>query len=279
MSTTSDLNAGVSPTHSGWAPLPHPTFLWIWLAMLVSNIGGWVQDTTSAWVMATLTPSPLMVSLVSAADQLPVLLLVLIAGALGDILDRRRFILFAQVWMFGFSAVLAALTYFGALSPYVLLLLTFAIGVGTALAMPALPASLPELVSMEELPAAIALASISVNLARSVGPAIGGAMIARWGAAIAFAFNAASYIGVIVVFALWRRAPAISALPAERIVGALRAGIQFTRGSPEFRGILLRAASFFLFANANWPLLPVVAKTELRGGPGTYGLLLGAVGV
>src|ERR1700752_365615 len=100
MSTTSsDLNADVSSARSVWAPLRHPTFLWIWLAMLVSNIGGWVQDTTSAWVMATLTPSPLMVSLVSAADQLPVLLLVLIAGALADILDRRRFILFAQVWM------------------------------------------------------------------------------------------------------------------------------------------------------------------------------------
>ena len=277
--TTGSTESKKETALSAWAPLRRPTFLWIWLAMLVSNLGGWVQDTTSAWVMTTLTPSPLLVSLVEAADQLPVLMLVLVAGALADTLDRRRFILFAQVWMLLASLALALLTYNGSLNPDKLLLLTFLLGVGEALAMPALAATTPELVPVDELPAAVALGAISINVARSIGPAIGGAIVARWGAAAAYAINAASFIGVIVVFALWRRNAMPSMLPAERFLGAVRGGISFTRGSPEFRGVLIRAAAFFLFANANWPLLPVIAKTELGGGPGTYGLLLGAVGV
>jgi MFS family permease len=247
--------------------------------MLFSNIGGWVHDTTSSWVMATLTPSPLLVSLVSAIDDLSVLFLVLIAGALADIVDRRKFIIFAQTWMLITASVLAWLSYQGMLDPTRLLLLTLAMGVGSALAMPALSASLPELVPMDELPAAIALSSISINVARAVGPALGGAMISRWGPAFAYLLNALSFLSVIVVFALWRRAPPPSTLPAERFMGAMRAGIRYTRSSPEFRGILLRALSFFLFANASWSLLPLIAKVELGGGPRTYGVLLGAVGV
>jgi MFS family permease len=254
-------------------------FRWIWLAMLFSNIGGWVHDTTSGWMMATLTPSPLLVSLVSAVDELPVLMLVLVAGALADIIDRRKFILFAQAWMLIVAAILAVLSYRGTLNPTSLLLLTFAMGVGSALAMPALAASTPELVTMEELPAAIALSSIGMNVARAIGPALGGTLVARFGPAAAYLFNALSFVGIIVVFALWRRAPTRSALPAERFMGAMRAGLRYTRGSPEFQGILLRALSFFLFANASWSLLPLIAKVELHGGPGTYGVLLGSVGV
>ena len=264
---------------SAWAPLRRPIFLWIWLAMLVSNIGGWIQDTTSAWVMTTLTPSPLLVSLVSAVDQLPVLVLVMIAGALADIVDRRKFIVFAQVWMLIAAALLALLTYRGTLDPTSLLLLTFVIGVGSALAMPALSATTPELVPMEELPAAIALTSIGMNVARAIGPALGGAIIARAGPAVAYLLNALSFIGVIAVFLVWRRTAAQSTLPAERFMGAMRAGLRYTRDSPEFQGVLLRALSFFLFATASWSLLPLIAKVELGGGPGTYGILLGAVGV
>jgi MFS family permease len=279
MNADASSTGGHSQPVSAWAPLRRPIFLWIWLAMLVSNIGGWIQDTTSGWVMTTLTPSPLVVSLVSAVDQLPVLVLVMVAGALADIVDRRKFIIFAQVWMLIAAALLALLTYRGTLDPTSLLLLTFVIGVGSALAMPALSATTPELVPMEELPAAIALTSIGMNVARAIGPALGGAIIARAGPAAAYLLNALSFIGVILVFLLWRRIPAPSALPAERFMGAMRAGFRYTRGSPEFRGVLLRALSFFLFATASWSLLPLIAKVELGGGPGTYGILLGAVGV
>jgi MFS family permease len=278
------MNASASPTGeqsqpvSAWAPLRSPMFRWVWLATLFSNIGGWVHDTTSGWVMATLTPSPLLVSLVSAVDELSVLMLVLIAGALADIVDRRKFIVFAQTWMLITAAVLALLSYRGTLNPTSLLLLTLAMGVGSAFAMPALSASVPELVPMEELPAAIALSSIAMNVARAIGPALGGAIISRWGPAFAYLFNALSFVSVILVFALWRRTPTPSALPAERFMGAMRAGLRYTRGSPEFQSVLLRALSFFLFANTSWALLPLIAKVQLHGGPGTYGILLGAVG-
>jgi MFS family permease len=229
--------------------------------------------------MATLTPSPLLVSLVSSVDQLAVLLLVLIAGALADTLDRRKFILFAQTWMLIVASLLALLSYLGVLDTANLLALTLVMGVGSALAMPAMSALAPELVPMEELPAAIALSAIAMNVARAIGPALGGVIVARWGAGWAYLLNAISFVGVIAVFVIWRRTPVPSTLPVERFASAMRAGLRYTGGSPEFRAVLLRALSFFLFANANWSLLPLIAKVELDGGPGLYGILLGAVGV
>ena len=213
------LHGKYSPTEmeslssSPWSPLRQPVFRWLWIATVVSNIGTWMQSTATAWLMTSLAPSALMVSLVQTATSLPIFLLALPAGALADVLDRRRLILFTQTWMLCAAAALGFLALAGRTTPWALLLLTLLLGLGAALNAPAWQAIVPELVPPTDIPAAVAINSAGFNVARSVGPALGGMVVGLLGAGAAFLINAASFVGVVMVVFWWRRAPRESSLP------------------------------------------------------------------
>jgi MFS family permease len=262
-----------------WSPLRLPMFRMLWIATLASNIGTWMHDVGAGWLMTSLSPSPVMVALVQTAISLPIFLLALPAGALADIVDRRRYLIVVQCWMGSTAALLAFLTLSGLTTPWTLVLLTFAMGVGTAMMMPAWAAVTPEIVPRAQLQPAIALNSLGINVARAIGPALAGVIISTWGTGVVFALNAVSYVGVILVLARWRRTARTSALPVERFFSALGAGLRFARYSPELRSAVIRGLSFFTFASASWALLPLVARGMSRGGPQSFGVLVGALGL
>jgi len=262
-----------------WAPFSQPTFRALWLAILVGNIGTWMHDVAAAWVMAERTGSALWVAAVQSATTLPVVLLALLAGTLADTVDRRKYLIAAQLWMFGIATLLALLAQADQLEPWSLLALTFALGAGAAMAMPAQAAATSELVPREMLAPAVALNSVSMNIARSVGPALGGLVVAQFGASWAFAINALSFLGVVVVLWRWKRAPSPSLLPPERFGSALRAGLRYASHANVFQSVLVKSASFFVFASALPALLPIVVRKDLAAGSGTYGALLGCIGV
>jgi MFS family permease len=270
---------------SGWAPLRRPLFRNRWFASLVSNLGSWMQDTAGTWLMTALTTSPLLIALMQTAASLPVLFLGLPAGATADMFDRRRLLIFWQAWMLATVALLSVLTMFGVISPAVLLVLTFLLNIGSAMNNPAWQAIVPELVPRSELPDAIALNSTAFNLARAVGPALGGLAVAAFaspqtGAAVVFILNSASFLAVIFVLYYWKRTPLFkSALPAERIFGSMRSGVRYVRHSPPLRAILLRAFLFTGFASGVWALLAVVAQQDLHTGAMAYGVLNGCLGM
>lgn len=264
---------------SSWSPLGRPVFRALWIATVVSNIGTWMQNTASAWLMTSLAPSPLMVSLVQTATTLPLFLLALPAGSLADVLDRRRLLLFTQTWMIAAAAALGWLTLAEHITPWILLSLTLMLGIGAALNAPAWQAIVPELVSRHEVPAAVALNSAGFNVARSVGPALGGLVLGLFGAGAAFLVNAFSFFGVLVVLFFWRQKPRESKLPTEPVVSAIRTGLRYVRHAPALRAVLIRTASFITSASAVMALLPLVAKDILGLGSTGYGLLLGFFGL
>lgn len=270
--------AAPSPVASSWAPLRHAMFRWLWIASLASNVGTWMQSVAAVWLMTSLTPSPVMAALVQTAASLPLVFLALPAGALADMVDRRKLLLASQTWMLAAAATLGVLTVRGSEDPWLLLGLTFALGIGSALTAPAWLAITLELVPRAELPAAVALSSASINLARAVGPAIGGLLVSFAGAGAAFLLNAASYVGVLWVLFLWRREPPVTTLPREHVFGAIRAGLRFFRHSPALQRILLRVGLFVFFTSALWALLPVLARQRMDVGAAGYGVLLGCVG-
>jgi MFS family permease len=248
-----DAVPGPSASRAGpWAPLRRPLFRALWIAGLGSNVGTWMQNVGAAWLMTSLAPTPLWVSLVQAASSLPFFLLAIPAGALADVVDRRRLLLAALIWMAAATAVLAALALAGAIGPAGLLALTFAIGVGSTFLAPALLAIVPELVSRAEIPAAVSLNGVSMNLARAAGPALGGLVVAAAGAGATFVANAASFLGMIAVLGRWRRPPREGRLPPEDLVGAMRAGLRYVRHSPPMAVVLGRVASFVVPASAVW---------------------------
>lgn len=264
---------------SAWAPFRIPVFRALWIATLASNIGTWMHDIGAGWLMTSLSPSPVMVAMVQAATTLPVFLLALPAGALADIIDRRRYLIATQVYMAVVAASLAVVAITGMMTPWLLVALTFAMGLGTALMMPAWASVVPELVPRAVLPSAIALNSMGINVARAIGPAIAGLIVSMAGSGAVFALNALSFVGVIIVLAWWKRAPQFSQLPAERVMGAMRAGLRFARHSPELQAGVVRGLGFFLFASASWALLPLVARQIPGGGPQAFGVLVASVGV
>ena len=269
---------------SAWGTLRHPVFRNCWASAVVSNVGSWMQDTAGTWLMTSLTTSPLLIALMQTAAGLPVLLLGYPAGATADIVDRRRLLIFWQVWMLATVAVLSVLTFAGIISPWTLLALTFLLNIGAAMNNPAWQAIVPELVPRSELPSAIAVNSAGYNLARAVGPAIGGLMVAAFatvmlGAGAVFLVNSLSFVAVIVVLYYWRSTPAYkSALPAERLSGALWSGLRYLRYTPDLRATFVRTFTFAGFASAVWALLAVVAKQDLRQGAMAYGILNGCLG-
>jgi MFS family permease len=264
---------------SPWAPLYEPAFRNLWLAVLLSNIGTWIDSVATAWLVVELSGSAAMLGLAQAAQTAPMVLLALLAGALADVVDRRRYLLLTQLWMLLVASTLALFAHQGWLTPWLLVGLSFALGIGNALAMPAQNATTPELVPRPLLGSAVALQSLSMNVARALGPALGGLVLAQFGAAWAYGLNALSYVGLLFVLWRWRRAPTADSLPPERLGGALAAGLRYVRGAPLFRAVLWRAALFFLFASALPALLPLVARDQAHGGPYAYGLLLASIGI
>ncbi|MET8450168.1 MFS transporter [Streptomyces sp. NPDC005209] len=281
MSATSPSGSPERPASPGsaWAPLASPVFRALWIAQFVSNVGTWMQTVGAQWLL--LGHGATLVTLVQTASSLPVVLLALPSGVLADRFDRRGLLIVAQLTMAGVAAVLAALAFAGALSPVVLLVLTFLLGCGTALMGPAWQAIQPELVDRAQLGEASALGAVNMNLARAIGPAIGGVLVAAAGAGWTFAFNAVSYVGIVVVLLLWRRPP-VAPVPAaerERFLTALLAARRYVWNAPGIRRVLLRTALFIPGAAAVWSLLPLVAGDALGLGSGGYGLLLAAVGL
>jgi MFS family permease len=263
---------------SPWSPLRQPVFRALWIATIVSNLGTWMQNVGASWLMTALSPSPLIIAMVQAATSLPMFLLALPAGALADIADRRRLLLATQLWMFSAAAALSAVTYAGAMTPVLLLSLTFMMGVGAAMNGPAWQAIVGDLIGPRELGAAVSLNSAAFNLARAVGPALGGILLARTGAGTVFLLNALSFMGVLFVLYRWKSQGRESVLPAERFVGAIRAGLRYARHAPPVHAVLIRTAAFILFGSAIWALLPLVVKTEMGRGPSAYGVLVGCLG-
>ena len=251
-----------------------------------------MQDTAGTWLMTVIANgSPLLTALMQTAASLPVLLLGLLAGATADIFDRRKLLIFWQAWMLVSVAVLAVLTFLGHISPWALLAFTSLLNVGSAMNNPAWQAIVPELVPRDLIPQSVALNAASNNLARALGPALGGLMVAAFasthtGAGSVFALNAISFAGVIWVLVNWKRTPLFkSALPSERIAGSIRGGLRYVRYSPSLQSSLVRAFIFPFFVSAIWSLLAVVAKKDLhRGffathGAIGYGILNGALGL
>ncbi len=263
---------------TAWSPLRQRVFRAIWVAGVVSNIGTWMQSTATAWLMVTIAPSPVMVSMVQTATSLPIFLLALPAGALADVVDRRRLILFTQIWMFFAAFALGALTWAGMVTPWILLWLTLLLSLGMALNAPAWQALVPELVARSEIPAAVALNSAGFNVARFIGPALGGLVVGSMGAGAAFVCNAASYVGVIAVLFIWKR-DSSSSEHSESILGAMRTGIRFVIESSALCAIFVRSASFIVCGSALMALLPLIARQRLMVSSQGYGLLVGAFGL
>lgn len=264
---------------SVWSPLQHSIFKRIWIAAFVSNVGTWMNDAASAWLMTSLTTKPLLVALVQAASTLPIFLLALPAGALADIVDRRFYLLMLQSSMAIIAVGLTLVVFFHHISPISLLFFTFGLGACSALVAPAWQAFIPEMVPPNLLSNAITLASVGSNLAKGIGPALAGIIIVSAGPVAVFAINAISFLGIIAALGSWRRDPLIHALPAERFLGAMRAGARYVRSAPGLHAVIIRAFVFFLFASASWALLPLIVRVELGRSADSYGVLLGLLGL
>ena len=264
---------------SAFAPLRHRMFAVLWLAAVVDNTGMWMRDVGLVWLMTEIDPRPWLVAAVQAAAALPVFLLALPAGALADILDRRRLLLAAQLALMLLSVLLAGLTWAGLMTPALIILLTLAGGIGAALSNPAWQTVVPQLVPREDLRAAVALNSLGINISRAIGPALGGVVVATAGVASAFALDALSFIGILAALLWWRPAAPRSSKSPEALGGAIRAGLRYAWNSAALRRVLLRALAFFVFGAAPWALLPLVARQGLGGDAGLYGVLLGAIRV
>jgi MFS family permease len=260
------------------APLRRPAFRALWIAQFASNTGTWTQVVGAQWLMGDLGGGALQVALVQTATTLPVFALVLPAGALGDILDRRRLLLAGQLLMLVGAAGLAVLTAADAMTIGLLLGLISLMGVGQALSVSSFQAIQPELVELREIPQAAMLNGATANVARAVGPALGGLLIAAVGPAATFTLNAVSFLGVMLVLGRWRRPPDKRPLGAEHIRSAIRAGGRYVRSAPEFATVLGQLLMFMLFASGLWALLPSVARGPLDLGAGGYGVLLACLG-
>ena len=260
---------------AAWAPLREPLFRSLWIAAVISYTGTWMQNVGAGWLMTQLTTSPLMVSLVQAASAIPVFLIVLPAGALADIVDRRRILLFTQAWMVLAAALLGILTLFGAVSPWMLLIFTFLMGIGAVMNDPAWQAITPEVISPERHASAVALNSAGFNVARAAGPALGGIVVAAAGAGWSFLLNAASFFGVIYFLCTWKH-PAREPLPTRRMREAIAEGFRHVQASPQVKSVLIRTGAFSIGASSLLALLPVICQPHGAEG---YGFLLTCFGL
>lgn len=268
-----------SERRSPLLPLRNEAYRRIWLASISSNLGGLIQGVGAAWMMASISTSENMVALVQASNTGPIMLLSLIAGAIADSFDRRRVMIAAQLFMIVVSALLTLFALLDLITPWALLAFTFLIGCGNALNNPSWQASVGDIVPRADLPAAVSLNSMGFNITRSVGPAIGGAIVAAAGAAAAFAVNTLSYFAITYALFRWRPDIPKSPLPREHLGSAIAAGLRYVAMSPNLGKVLFRGFVFGLTATAILSLLPIVARDQLSGGPLTFGGLLGAFGL
>ncbi|WP_336777103.1 MFS transporter [Pantoea sp. USHLN256] len=264
---------------SPWQPLRQRVFRMLWIATVVSNIGSWMNDVGVNWTMLTLSADPLSVALVQAASSLPMFLFALPSGVMADIVDRRKYLLFSQIWVFIAAAGLTFLSWAGLVTPMVLLIAAFLLSTGAAMSSPPFQAIVPDLVSKEELGPAIALNSLGINISRAIGPALGGLILSLAGPWMVFLLNALSVLGVFIVLFVWKAQPSVQRLPPEHFFPAVRAGVRYVHAAPVLRNVLVRTVAFFVFGSAGWALLPLVARRELGLGPGGYGIMLGCIGV
>ena len=267
------------PASSAWSPFCHATFTVLWTATVISNIGTWMYNAASGWLMTSLNADPFMVSLVQVATSLPMFLFAVPAGALADIIDKRRFLIVIEGATTIVSAIIAALVWLSLVTPGALLLFTFLLGAAAALTAPAWQSVVPQLVPKQDLSAAVAANSVGINISRALGPALAGVIIAGFEIAAPFWLNAISNLAIIGALLWWRSQPrAPNRLPAERFFSAIVTGFRHARHNRHLRATLIRAVGFFLFASAYWALLPLVARSQVAGGPELYGILLGAIG-
>jgi MFS family permease len=264
---------------SALSPLRFPVFRAIWIASAISNLGALIQSVGAAWMMTSIATSAYMVTLVQASVTLPIMMLSLVAGAVADSVDRRKVMLVSQVLMFVVSVTLAVCAWRGLITPWFLLMFTFLIGCGTAFNAPAWQASVGDMVPRTQLAGAVALNGMAFNVARSFGPALGGAIVAAAGAAATFTINAVSYIALLAVLLRWRPSVPTQVLPRESLGIAIASGVRYVWMSPAIRIVLARSAIFGVGASAVSALMPLVAKHLVGGGPLTYGVLLGAFGI
>lgn len=275
--TQGTQTTGAAP--SAFAPFRHSAFTVLWLATVLSNTGGWMHDVAAGWLMTGLSPSPLMVALVQTATTLPVFLFALPAGALADILDRRRLLIAVQATLAIVAGVLGVIVFADLADPWLLIGFTFVMGTGAALTAPAWQAIVPGLVPRPVLQPAVALNSIGVNISRAIGPALAGFIITAAGLALPFLVNGLSYLLVVAALIWWRpKAAPDRRLPPEHLFGAIRTGLRYARHSGPLKATLARAVGFFLFASAYWAMLPLIVRDLLGGGAELYGLILGCVG-
>ncbi|KZB62285.1 MFS transporter [Thalassospira lucentensis] len=261
-----------------WSPFRHRAFAFLWIATVVSNIGTWMHDVGAGWLMTELSPSPFVVALVQAATTLPVFLFAIFAGALADLMDRRKLLLAVNLVMAGLAAALSSLVYLQLVTPSILIAFTFMMGTCAALMAPAWQAIVPSLVDKSRLAPAIALNSMGINVSRAIGPALAGFLIVSAGLVAPFALNAISFVGILVVLFFWKPAKPEQIMPREKVFGAMRAGLRYVFNSPPVIATLVRAVAFFVFASAYWAMLPLIAREVLSGGPQLYGILLASVG-
>ncbi|MBD5803571.1 enterobactin exporter EntS [Azoarcus sp. Aa7] len=266
----------VSP--SALAPLRQPMFRMLWIAWLAANITMWMNDVAAAWLMTSLTSSAFMVAMVQAASTLPVFVLGLPSGALADIIDRRKYFAATQLWIAVAAILLCGLALADALSAELLLALTFANGIGLAMRWPVFAAIIPDLVPRRDLPAALALNGVAMNMSRIIGPVVAGALLAGAGSAYVFLLNALLSIFAFVMILRWKSEPKVSALPGERFLAAMRVGLQHVMQSPPMRAVLARIFLFFLQSTSLTALLPLVVRDLHTGGATAYTSLLAAMG-
>ena len=276
------LPAGQPPLKAGSPPPTSPlsiaTYRSLWLATIFANIGSCMEDVTAGWLMTSLSPSPLPVALVQAANMLPIALLSLPSGALADIVDRRRLLVFAQCWGMAAAVALFFATWTGRIDAQLLLALTFLSSCGSALSIPAIQAITSELVPRASLAHTVTLAGISNNVARIAGPALGGVLIALAGAEWVFLVNCLSMLAIVAALWRWRGRATAGRLPPEHFMGAIRAGFRYVHSSAELHSLMVRTIAFFLCASALWSLLPLIGRQQLGLGPAGYGLMVTCIG-
>lgn len=272
MSSSGDTAPGA------YAPFGQRAFALLWTATLISNIGTWMNDVGSGWLMTTLDPSPAVVTLVQAATTLPVFCFALLAGALADRLDKRRMLIGINIGLLAVVSLLTLLVWAQAMTPVLLILFTLTIGTGAAFMAPAWQAIVPQLVPRAQLKPAIALNSMGINIARAIGPAVAGTLIATVGLAAPFALNACSFVVIIGALLLWRPEPQAPHRHTGSLLSEMRTGLRHVRHNPAMLATAVRAVAFFLFASAYWALLPLIARSVEGGGSTLYGLLMGLIG-
>lgn len=264
--------------HTLWTPFTYSLFRAIWIASLVSNIGTWMQNVSAVWLVTTLATSTLVVALMQTATSMPSFLLSMPAGALADLTDRRKMLLSTQGFMAVVATLLGAITLRGEISVLGVLSFTCLLGIGSALNGPVWQTITPELIPRTVLPFALTLNGVSINIARAIGPALGGIIISFFSPGYVFLLNGISFLGTWIIIYTWKRPPVVSNMPAENFMGALRAGLRYVQYSPAIYTVLIRAFTFSFGASAMWALLSVVIARKLQLDSGTYGVMLSWLG-